>query len=339
MKITIKEVAQEANVSIATVSRVLNGKDKVKKTTRLKIQEAVKKLNFQPNHIARAMIIKKTKTIGLLVPQLSNEYWALLSEIIQEKLWLKGYPLILCSTDRDLDKEKIFTKMFIERMVDGIIYCSTASKYGDQKERTHLELIKRHSIAMVSFTPDMDDVNCILGDHLQGAINAVQHLIDLGHKKIAHIGGPAVSRDREFGYRNAIVINGLQVDESLIIRENEETYQYGYKSVKKLLANKADFTAVFCGNDIIAIGAIKALEEASINVPKDVAVVGYDDINMASLCKPALTTVQQPIREMVDAAVDLLIESMEKNNKKQVPKKVVFQAKLIIRESCGTYLT
>jgi LacI family transcriptional regulator len=339
MNNTIKEVAKEANVSIATVSRVLNGKDKVRRSTRLKIEEAIKKLNFQPNTAARTMVIKKTKTIGLIVPKLSNEYWALLSETIQEKLWIKGYSLVLCSTDARLDREENFLKMLMEKRVDGIIYGSAAYKQAERKEDfsfKYIENVIKRTIPVVSLIPEVPGANYVIGDHLQGALDATKHLVRLGHRKIVHIGGIGVSQQREFGYRQALAEHGLEINEALIIRKNEDTFQYGYESMEQLLKDKADFTAVFCGNDMIAFGVIKSLEDAGLNVPGDVAVAGYDDINMAPLHKPALTTVKQPIKEMAEVAVDLLMESIEAGSEvKRTPKKVVFQMNLIIRESCG----
>ncbi len=215
-KITIKEVAKEAGVSIATISRVLNGKDRVKLQTRQKIEEAIRRLDFQPDQTARSMIKKETKTIGLIVPQLSNEYWALLAEVMQEKLWDMGYSLIACSTQNNVEKEQAFLKTLLEKKVDGIIYGSTSFSAEDMSP---LQALREREIPVVSMTQRIPGVNCVVGDHLQGAKDAVEHLISLGHQRIAYLGGPHVTHDRELGYLNAMFMHQLAVDDALIKRD------------------------------------------------------------------------------------------------------------------------
>nr|WP_255438412.1 LacI family DNA-binding transcriptional regulator [Ammoniphilus sp. YIM 78166] len=327
MTITIKDVALEAGVSIATVSRVINGKDRVKLATKKKVEEVIKKLNFKPDNTARTMIVKETKTIGLIVPSL-NEYWARISEVIQERLWESGYALMLCATGGVLfEKERFYLNSFIERKVDGIIYCGRHSER-DAIINDYLTA----DIPIITFDRKIDGIDRVFGDHMQGAMKAVEHLIRLGHQKIAYIGGPLSFPDRELGYRNAHTVNGLSVDEALLKR-GDFRFEFGYLAAEELLRDKLDFTAIFCGNDLIAFGVIEALKKASIRVPEDIAIVGYDDIQMASLVKPALTTVRQPIVEMGCAIVELLKESMKNQN--HIPKNLMFPMELIVRESCG----
>jgi len=335
MKITIKEVAREAGVSIATVSRVLNGKDGIKPSTKDRVEQVIGKYNFSPDHIARSMIVKESKTIGLLVPQLSNEYWASLAEVVEEALWQQGYTLLLCtsSTRNDsLQKEKAAIHSFIQRKVDGIIY-STSSGWSDSfLEFT--EQIKRYGVPIVAFDQKIQGLSQIYGDHLQGAMDAVKHLIQLGHRSIAYIGGPLVSPERELGYRNAHTIRDLVVDEALIYR-GEPTFQFGNLAMRELIDSGKTFTGVFCGNDLIALGALQALESAGLRVPEDAAVVGYDDIHMAGLSKPRLTTVRQPIQEMGKALVEHLISTIETGNSPIQNRHLVFPMSLVVRDSCG----
>ena len=335
MKITIKEVAREAGVSIATVSRVLNGKDGIKPSTKDRVEQVIGKYNFSPDHIARSMIVKESKTIGLLVPQLSNEYWASLAEVVEEALWQQGYTLLLCtsSTRNDsLQKEKAAIHSFIQRKVDGIIY-STSSGWSDSfLEFT--EQIKRYGVPIVAFDQKIQGLSQIYGDHLQGAMDAVKHLIQLGHRSIAYIGGPLVSPERELGYRNAHTIHDLVVDEALIYR-GEPTFQFGNLAMRELIDSGKTFTGVFCGNDLIALGALQALESAGLRVPEDAAVVGYDDIHMAGLSKPRLTTVRQPIQEMGKALVEHLISTIETGNSPIQNRHLVFPMSLVVRDSCG----
>lgn len=337
MKSTIKDVAREARVSIATVSRVINNRDRVKDSTRRKVEEAIKKLQFNPNHIARTMINGETKSVGLVVPHLSNEYWSQVAEVIQEELWQLGYTVMLCTTsvvENPVDREVAFLKNFIERHVDGIIFGSL-SDFSSFDHPDIKAILAEEQMAIVAFDQRIPGVSQVNGDHMYGAQIAVNHLIKLGHKQIAYIGGSLINPDREFGYRNAHVINNLTVNESLI-RRGIATYDFGYASMQELLNSGEEFTALFCGNDLIALGALKAIESNSLKVPDDVAIVGYDDINIARMIKPALTTIRQPVKEMAKAAVALLIELIEADENQEItPKNLLFQMELVIRESSG----
>ncbi|PLS09661.1 LacI family DNA-binding transcriptional regulator [Neobacillus cucumis] len=336
MKKTIKDVANEAGVSIATVSRVLNKKDRVKETTRKKVEEAIKKLNFNPDQIARTMIMKETKTIGLIVPVLSNEYWSSVSEVIQEELWQAGYTVLLCATstwDNPAERESAFFRNLIQRKVDGIIYATNNDFHKNGYHPMVNELID-YDIPLVAFDQNIPGISKVRGMHLRGALDAVEHLIDLGHNRIAYIGGPLFSPDRELGYRNAHTLKGLAVFESLIKR-GSPTFQFGYEAMSELLESPEKFTATFCANDMIALGAIQCLDNMGIRIPEEMAIVGYDDIKMSQLIKPALTTVQQPIGEMGAAIVKLLLNLIENKGDILSPQTLVFDMKLIIRESCG----
>jgi LacI family transcriptional regulator len=336
MKVTIKEVAKEAGVSIATVSRVLNRKGGIKGETVDKVQMAIEKLHYHPDLIARTMIVKETKTVGLVVPKLSNEYWALLSELIQEELWDSGYSLVLCSTDRQIDKERAFMKMFVERQVDGIIYGGLPmNHFRSHEDYTHIERVKERNIPIISFDPNVPGIPCVVGDHLQGAFDAVEHLIRLGHQRIAYIGGPAVGVERELGYRKAFMMNGYPIDEKLMVIGPSESMDFGFAGMTELIASGEPFTAVFCGNDMIALGVMKAAYNAGLQLPEDLAIVGYDDINLAGLFKPMLTTVRQPMRDMSKSVVRELSQIMEDPSLIHVAKKYVFPMELVIRESCG----
>lgn len=335
MKITIKEVAKEAGVSIATVSRVLNGKEGIRPSTKKRVEKAIHKYNFFPNQIARSMIVKESKSIGLLVPQLSNEFWSTLAEVIEEELWLHGYTLFLCtsSTKEDsLFKEKAAIHSFLQRKVDGIIYSTSSG--GDAEFPAFTEKLKQYDVPMIAFDQRIAGMNQIYGDHIQGAMDVVKHLISLGHSRIAYIGGPLVSPERELGYRNAHTVHNVRVDEDLIFR-GEPNFQFGHNAMYQLIQSGIPFTAAFCGNDLIAIGAIHAMERAGLRIPEDVAVVGYDDIHMAGFSKPRLTTVRQPIKEMGKTVVKEILHAINTGNTLDQKCHLVFPMKLVIRDSCG----
>ncbi|MDF2670211.1 MAG: LacI family transcriptional regulator [Paenibacillus sp.] len=330
---TIKDVAREANVSIATVSRVINGKDKVRKETREKIQRAIAKLNYTPDQAARSMIVKKTRIIGMIVPLLTNEYWAALAELIQSELLKRGYTLIIGTSN---DEHNSSLTAFLERRVDGLLI---GGMLNFQDGERVLSMFREQGIPMVSFDSRSNQITSVNGDNMSSAMEATEHLIGLGHTRIAYIGSVSTSLERELGYRNALMLNQIGVDEELVISGRTTTVHnfslYGYQCTKQLLDDKRPFTAVFCSNDLIAIGAIKAFEEYGMEVPRDKAVVGFDDISLASLYRPSLTTIQQPVEAMVEAAVELILEQIENLDKSFTPKKVTFPMKLIIRQSSG----
>ncbi|WP_274361268.1 LacI family DNA-binding transcriptional regulator [Paenibacillus thermotolerans] len=339
MKITIKDVAKEAGVSIATVSRVLNGKDKIKSSTRQKVEKVIERLKFKPDVTARTMIMKQSQTVGLIVPQLTNEYYAQLAEAIEEELWEQGYTLVLCLTssinENGEQKELASLASLVDRKVDGIIYSSSRS--ASEETLSYISGIVDQGIPVVAFDQQIAGISQVSGNHLKGAMDAVKHLIELGHTRIAYLGGPLVSPERELGYRNIHTLHGLPVDEALI-RRGKPGFKFGFEAIESLIGAGERFTAVFCGNDLIAMGAIQALDHSGRKVPQNIAVVGYDDISMASLLKPRLTTMRQPIRRMGAAAVELLLENIAKKKAEHIPKQLVFSSELIVRETCGKRL-
>lgn len=319
------------------MSRVLNGKG-VKKATLDKVTDTIDQLGFSPDLAARSMVNKETKSIGLLIPQLSNEFWARMSEAIQEQLWLKGYSLVLGFTNFQMDREHYFLKMFMERRVDGIIL-GASSPTVSGNDYSHLEELKqKYPVPFVSLDQNIPDMSGVLGDQIHSSMNAVEHLIRLGNRNIAYIGGPAVSIYREFGYRQALAMHGLPINEQLIKLGPGQSLDFGYEALKQLLGTGQSFSAVFCGNDLIAMGAVHALNEAGIRVPEDVAIVGYDDIQLAGLMKPRLTTVRQPIAQISKELIDILLQAIENPEQRMMPKKILVPNELVIRESCGAHL-
>ena len=338
MTITIRDVALSASVSVATVSRVLNGKDRVSPQTRKRVLEAIGRLNFQPNLTARAMVTKKTNVIGFVVPQIVNEYWARYAEVIQRDLWEAGFSLVTFVSDFDAKRETAILNMFLDHQFEGIIYSTTVL---DRESFRQLESVKRlqnQRVPMVVLDSRMLGFPCVHGDHRQGARLAVQHLLRAGHTRIAYIGGERLSDERESGYRHSMMEHEVPVCEDIIIRHESSTVnfsKFGYDAVQQLLEQRENFTAIFCANDLIAMGAIRALSDASLQVPQDIAIVGFDDIIMASLFRPAITTIRQPIDVMGKAVSEMIQELITGINQPSV-KKILFEMDLVVRESCGT---
>ncbi|QXM06286.1 LacI family DNA-binding transcriptional regulator [Crassaminicella indica] len=331
MKITIKDIANEAGVSIATVSKILNKKDdNISEKTRQKVLAIIKEKNYIPNTIARSLVTKQTKTIGLVIPDITNPFFPELVRGAEDCASACGYNIFFCNTDDKIEKEEKYINMLVEKMVDGIIFTQSAN---NNEGFNHLSQIKK---PMVLIDRDVDIPNIkgkVLVDNFNGACEGVKYLIKSGYKKIAFISGPfstKTSLDRLEGYKKALEENNLLFDKELVL-EGEYKEEWGNKAIGILIRNKILFDAIFCANDIIALSAMKSLKEAGMRIPQDVAVLGYDDIYMAKLTDPALTTIRQPNYEMGYEAVKLLVEILE--NEKVENTLIRLNTELVIRQS------
>lgn len=331
MKVTIKDIAKEAGVSIATVSKILNKKDQnISEKTRKKVLEIIKEKNYIPNSIARSLVTKQTKSIGLVIPDITNPFFPELVRGAEDCASKCGYNIIFCNTDDKTEKEEKYIKMLAEKMVDGIIFTQSAN---NREEFNYLSQIRQ---PMVLIDRDVNVPNIkgkVLVDNYNGAYEGVSYLIKSGYKKIAIISGPLstkTSLDRLEGYKKALKENNIPFDNSLVL-EGEYKGEWGRKGIEMMLENNIKFDAVFCANDIIALSAMKSIKEAKLNIPKDVAVLGYDDIYMAKLTEPALSTIRQPNYEMGYEAVKLLVEIIENGNANNPLVKL--NTELIIRQS------
>ncbi|TCO77471.1 LacI family DNA-binding transcriptional regulator [Marinisporobacter balticus] len=331
MKVTIKDIAKFAGVSTATVSKVINHKDEnISQPTREKILNIMKEYNYIPNTAARSLVTKKTKTIGLVIPDIRNPFFHELARGAEDKANEEGYNIIFCNTDDRIEKEEKYVSMLIEKMVDGIIFTAASKR---MNEFEHLRN-NRVPIILVDRDIDLKDIKGkITVDNCLGAYEGVKHLLSCGYKNIIFLSGPLSTHpsiERLKGYKRALEEFHIPYKEENIF---EGTYQsgWGYETVKMLLKKHIDFDALFCGNDLIAIEAVKALKEAGIKVPKEVGIVGFDDIYMATLVDPELTTIRQPSYEIGYSAVEMLINILEK--KVKTKEKVVLNTELIIRKS------
>lgn len=336
MKITIKDIARMAEVSTATVSKVLNGKDeKISQPTRDRIFKLVEEYNYVPNRIASSLVTKKTKTLGLIIPNIANPFFPEIARGAEDLANEKGYNLILCNTDDRLEKEEIYINMLEEKMVDGIIF-TASSQRSDRLER-----LGKARVPVITVDREVEGLGTqgkIVVDNIQGAYEAGLYLADVGYKKIVHITGPLTSkpaRDRLKGLKEGLKYKGITFEDNRVY-SNEFRSEWGYAAVNSIIEADIEFDAIFCGNDLIAIGAIKALKENKMRVPEDVGVIGFDDIYMARMLDPELTTVSQPNYEMGYKSAEMLIHMIENNLKEA--KTIVLETKLIIRKSTKLYL-
>lgn len=335
--ITIKEIAAEAGVSIATVSMVLNKKDKkISCKTREKVLDIAKKYNYTPNGMARSLVTRKTGTIGLIIPDIVNPFFPEIARGVEDKASEFGYSVIYCNTDDKIKRENKYIGILTEKAVDGIIFARSA---GDNGGVCSLEKCK---VPIVLIDRDYEDKNVvgkILVDNKSGAYETTLYLLDRGYKNIAYIAGDTTintAADRLAGYKKALTDRGVPVNEDYIM-VGDYRMQWGTDAVEDIIEKGLPVDCVFCGNDIIAIGAIKKLREKGLRVPQDMGVVGFDDIYLSGLTEPALTTVKQPIYEMGYKAAETLIENLTaekaENIEKQGLNTTVLTTELVVRMS------
>jgi len=302
---TILDVAKRANVSIATVSRVVNDSPhRVNAKTREKVLKVVRELDYRPNALAQGLIIKKTMTIGVIIPDISNPYYAEIVRGIQDVADEAGYAAILQNTDRKKDRIVKYIGIVREKRVDGIIFSGgiihgheAQSALGEFSQR--VVVIGRHEV----------DFPAVRVDNIGGATQAIQHLIDLGHQRISFINGPDLSTtslDRLQGYKNALAQNRIPFQATLVKKGNL-TPQSGYVATKKLLQLKDRPTAIFASNDLMAFGAINAAKSLGLTIPDDLAVIGFDNIALSSYFDPPLTTVEIPMYELGIGAMQMFM--------------------------------
>ncbi|MBU8880431.1 LacI family transcriptional regulator [Bacillus sp. FJAT-29790] len=328
MNVTIKDVAKLAGVSVATVSRVINNKGYVSAETVHKVKDVMKRLKYEPNQVARGLTAKKTKTIALIVPDILNPFFPVLARGVEDVATLHGFTLILCNSDESGIKEKSYIDVLRKKYVDGIIFASNNLSLED------IEGLEKANIPLVVLdrAPNME-TNCVIRvDNYSGAIQAVQHLIDVGCKKIAHIYGPLeynTARERLAGYED-IVKNSPWFTPTLMV-PGDFTIDGGKKATEELLRNHPDIDGIFSGNDMMAVGVLKQLHSKNIQVPDQIAVCGFDGINLTEITQPELTTVVQPIYQAGKLAAEKLITRI---NKQLIENEIInLEVSLVVRDS------
>ncbi len=328
--VTMRDVAERAGVSITTVSHVINQTRIVSDETRGRVLTAMADLGYQPNVLARSLRRKETYTIGVIVPDSADPFFAEVVRGIEDASFERGYTITLCNSDGDQDKELLYTNALTEKQVDGILFLAAGGKssehiYSLQKRGVPLVVVDRHipNIAL-------DSVQI---DNAWGGRRATQHLVELGHRRIGCITGPSdltLSADRVTGYRHALREGEIPIDEVLIVKGDFE-YDSGYRAARYLLAMTEPPTAIFACNDLMAVGVISAAQELGRQVPTDLSVVGFDDIRLASFINPPLTTIAQPKYEIGLTATTMLLERI--SDPDMPPRRRTLEAKLLVRRS------
>jgi DNA-binding LacI/PurR family transcriptional regulator len=333
MKTTIYDIAKEANVSIATVSKVINSKGKISAEKRKEVLQVMNRLNYQPSMIATALTGKQTFTLGLLVPDISNPYFAEMARAIEDQGHRTGYSVVICSTDNKDERVENYINLLLKKSVDGIIIGT-----GVDNQELILHLLNR-KIPVALISREMPDipVHTVVVDDVLGGRLAAEHLLELGHTRIGVLAEDLKvisSRNRVRGFRQALREDGLSFrEEDAIICD----YQIGLgkQAALELLSSLNRPTALFCCNDLLAIGAIQAAKELGLRVPSELSIVGFDNTILATVTDPQLTTVAQPIEHMGKQAVNLLMQDLEQYQ--TVKNRIVVQPELIVRQSTGIF--
>lgn len=331
---TIYEIAKKACVSSATVSRVINNHKSIRKETKQKVMKVLKEMNYYPHAGARNLRTKRTHMISLIIPDIENQFFPALARGVQDRARELGYYMLLCNTDEGESEEISYMNMLREHHIDGFIITPSGAKI-NKKSNEYLFKSKKDNLPFIMIGHRLEDptIDMVTVDTEEGAYEAVRHLIRLGHQRIGCLAGPiskGLSRGRLRGYRKALTDHGLKTDEDLIV-EGDLRQGSGYTQMKQLLGIKDPPTGIFAINDMVAIGAVKAIEEKKLRIPKDIAVAGFDDIPLASIVKPSLTTVVQPKYEMGRIASEVLINRIEKRI--QEPQRIILKTRLVVRES------
>ncbi|WP_019123368.1 LacI family DNA-binding transcriptional regulator [Brevibacillus massiliensis] len=328
MAATIRDVAKLAGVSVATVSRVMNRKGYVNSETEKKVKKAMKQLQFEPNHVARGLAGKQTKTIALILPDITNPFFPGLARGVEDVAKQNGFTVILCNSDDLGVKERAYIEVLKQKYVDGIIFATHNLLPED------IERMEEFGIPFVVLDrAPMTGSGCIIRvNNFGGAKAAVQHLIDVGCKKIAHVYGPQeliTARERLAGYEEAAKAYPWYTP--TLLAPGYFTLEGGLKAVEELLGRHPDIDGIFAGNDLMAVGVLKGLYKKGISVPDQVAVCGFDGVNLSEITQPELSTVAQPIYQMGELAADKLIERI--NHSSSQREVIELDVSLIVRES------
>ncbi len=329
MGVSIKDIARAAGVSHATVSRALRDDPRISEHTRLRIQRIAAAMGYSPSAIARGLATGRTDTIGMVVTTISDPFVAPIVQGAEKRAMEAGYSLILSQSGADPDREIAAVRLLRERRVDGVIV--TASRVGELYTPLLSEL--KVPIVLINNQKGGEFLHSIYVDDLAGAKMAVEYLIELGHERIAYVACPerALSNDRRLsGYEAALRSHGIEPPEDFIVQiPGRDDLERGREAIEKLLSMEERPTAVFCYNDLTAIGALQALHLRGVGVPEEVSLVGFDDIPMASMVCPSLTTVAQPKEEMGVKAMEILLALIggeERDN-------IVVRPQLVVRGS------
>jgi LacI family transcriptional regulator len=331
-KITIKEVAKLAGVSIATVSNVINDTKYVSNEVKKQVYDAMSVLNYVPNTLAKSLRVSESRLIGLMISDISNQFFSLVVRGIEDGLAQEGYNVLLCNTDSNIEKEREYLKVLLGKRIDGIIVSSSGDSEEYFKEMWRLDV----PLVFLNRCPNPLVSDSVTTNNREGALLATEHLIQHGYRKIGMITGPqniSTGRDRFVGFKQAIHHHGLTLHDHLI-KNGQFTVQSGYELMKELMNESEKPEAVFVSNNFMTLGAYNYLQENGIRIPDDLAIIGFDDPEWAAIVNAPLTAIRQPTYEQGALAAQLIIQRI-KNEEQREPQEIYLKPELIVRKSCG----
>lgn len=329
-KVTIKDVAREAGVSYATVSRALSGSVEISENTRHRIMEICDEMDYSPNSVARSMVIKKTNTIGVIVPSIENDFMSEVVSSIELRLRDNGYNIMACNSLYDLSIEKNALQLLISKQVDGLIIIPSGSKTYESIRN----LIGSLPTVFIGENLQHYPESYVTINNYEGGIIGTEYLYSLGHRKILYLGSRKNSQTHQRrlkGYTDAckkLGIKAMHIDSTY----TRSSIEAGYSMAKRIFEKEYDFSAVFCAADSVAIGVMKAADEAGIKIPEDISLMGFDNLSFTALPRIDLTTIDQSQKALADAAVELIVDKMKNGDTGYVHK--VLKPALITRSSC-----
>jgi len=333
MRVRIKDIAEKTGLSVSTVSLVLSKKEhRIPDETCKRVIDIAKELHYRPNQMAASLVTQRTKTIGLIIPDITNMFFAEIAKSAENECQKAGYSIILCNTNDNPQSDIDYVNMLVGRGVDGILFAMAVNATVNKAEECFAisHQFEKPIILVDRVVPGLNTV-CVLSDNEMGGYIATRHLLELGHKKIGCITGPMgaqSSKQRLFGYIRALQEYGVAFDTSYIKEGNYHTPS-GFALSKELF--ELDVTAIFACNDMMAYGVYKQAASNGKKIPEDLSIVGFDDLQFSELMEVPLTSVSQPAIEMGQSAVEMMIEWIDHPD--QQPENITFKSELVIRKS------
>jgi DNA-binding LacI/PurR family transcriptional regulator len=333
MAISMKDVAKYANVSIATVSRVLSNKPHVRPEVRQRVLKAIDSLGYKPSRLARSLRMQTSCIIGLIISDIQNPFFTSLVRAVEDRAYQEQHAVFLCNSDEDIEKERLYIELMLAERVAGVVITPT-----QEKDNPSSKLLEA-KIPVVSVDRRMLDleVDTVVVDNIRASRDLVEHLIQDGHRRIGPILGSfsiTTGRERRLGYTAALRSHGIAIDKDLI-RTGLPKEEMGYQCACQLLDLPEPPTAIFTGNNLLTIGALRAIQERKLRIPEDVGIAAFDEMRWASLIEPPLTVVKQPTYELGWAATDLLLKRIREPER--AVQEIILKPPLCIRQSCAPH--
>lgn len=330
---TIKDVAKAAGVSVATVSAVANGTKFVSQALAMRVRQEIERTGYHPHGIARSLKNGSTQTLGLIITDITNPFFTSVARSVEDAAQLAGYAVMLCNTDEDIEKERVYLRLMRTRGVDGIILAAAGASKTYKGFRAGLTA---PVVLLDRMIPGLA-LDAVVVDNVAATRRAIEHLISLGHRRIGLITGLlhlSTSRERLRGYREALSAHGIKTVPGLVVQGNFRS-EGAYAAALALLGTESRPTAVFASNNLMALGLLKAIRQLRLRCPEDVSIASFDDFAEASLFSPGLTTVAQPTEAIGRKTVEILLRRIKQRSGNEPPELAMMEADLHLRGSCG----